>query len=237
MTICCSLTRPRWSAPAAARRSSAQHSVTLRTMATARAIPGSSGVSGCTQSSPPDRTLRAVTVASPKRDEREVALELLLRTRRRRRHIDRRQELRGEGIRAGRERHERDDPASPPQRRARERPTPHTNLPTSGEHLLELQGNPDPRARRVSPTTATAATESPRPAGCAGERSSAHRSARRPAQRCAAPSSGSRQAASALHRAAVEPAARRSRGAPPRPGAARADRPPCPWPAPRRRTE
>ena len=41
----------------------------------------------------PDGTPRAVTVASPKRDERDVALELLMRTRRRGGDPDRRQGL------------------------------------------------------------------------------------------------------------------------------------------------
>ena len=94
---------PRWSAPAAARRSSAHSSLTPLTTDTAAATPASSGDSGCTRIFAPDGTPRAVTVASPKRDEREVALELLGA------HpppgagdLDRRQGLRRESVRPGR---------------------------------------------------------------------------------------------------------------------------------------
>jgi len=52
MTICCSWTQRRWSALVAARPSSARRSLTPRTAGTAQATPGSSGVSGCTRSSP-----------------------------------------------------------------------------------------------------------------------------------------------------------------------------------------
>lgn len=97
----------------------------------------------------PDGTPRAVTVASPKRDERRG------RTRAvgpyppsKPSDADRRQGLRRESIRQRRQRHERHDPQTQPQGRARPSPTPRTDPPKDREHLLDLQGHPHPRAPR-----------------------------------------------------------------------------------------
>jgi hypothetical protein len=85
----------------------------------------------------------------PNVTEREVALELLARTRRQGPVT-----LIGDKGYAGREfaarvsGHGRHDPAAPPQRRARERPAPRADPPAHRVDHLELQGHPHHRASR-----------------------------------------------------------------------------------------
>ncbi len=69
-------------ARSAARRSNARRRAMTPTTATAPAAAVTSGDSGLTPSSPPTARLRALALRSPKRDEREVGLKLLARTRR-----------------------------------------------------------------------------------------------------------------------------------------------------------
>jgi hypothetical protein len=98
----------------------------------------------------PDGTPRAVTLASPKRDEREVALELLAHTRRQgtvtligdkgyagKTFAKAVSEMNATILRPRR----KDEPGKGP--------TPRADPPTHREHLLELQGNPHPRAPRA----------------------------------------------------------------------------------------
>lgn len=79
---CCSSTRLPWSAPVRWRRRAARRSPMLPTTAGARRIRASSGAFACTACLHSDGTPRAFTLASPKRDEREVGVELLQRAER-----------------------------------------------------------------------------------------------------------------------------------------------------------
>jgi hypothetical protein len=86
----------------------------------------------------PDGTPRAVTVASPKRDEREVALELLLRTRRQGAvPLIGDKGYAGKGFAQAVSDMNATILRPPLQRPARQRPAPRADPPTRGEHLLQ----------------------------------------------------------------------------------------------------
>ena len=101
----------------------------------------------------PDGTPRVIALTSPKLDEREVALKLLARAKRRGAET-----VIGDKGYAGKEFATKASElhatigATPSQRRARTRATPRADPSTHREHLLDLQGHPHPRApRRPNP--------------------------------------------------------------------------------------
>src|SRR6266540_2354824 len=95
----------------------------------------------------PDGTPRALALTSPKRDEREVAAEMLARCGRR--DADRRQGLRRQELRSRPRRARRPDPAPQPPRRARpQRPSPRADPSAHRVDLLDRQRHPHARAPR-----------------------------------------------------------------------------------------